>query len=152
MEDILLDVRQHCWELFSKALDKQDEYYEADDVPGCKYCAGQLLAYLDVIKYIDSIRKDKNINNIKTYYDFNIDTKALNIVDEFMKKSFDKSEPVHEYNLFIVWKCKILQNWKFLISSTLSDGKYYEVTYNGDEGEWYLDCYAKFNNQCVVID
>lgn len=49
----------------------------------------------------------------------------------------------------MVWKCKTLQNWKYLISSTLLDGMYYELTYNGDKNEWYLDAYKKFEN--VVI-
>jgi len=48
-----------------------------------------------------------------------------------------------------VWMCKTLQNWKFLISSTLSDGMYYELTYNGDKKEWYLDAYKKFENRVV---
>lgn len=45
--------------------------------------------------------------------------------------------------------CKTLQNWKFLISSTLSDGMYYELTFNGDKKEWYLDAYKKFDNRRI---
>lgn len=51
--------------------------------------------------------------------------------------------------VYIVWFSKVLQNWKALISTTLPDGKYYEMTYNGDEGETYLDEYIKRNN--IVI-
>ena len=27
------------------------------------------------------------------------------------------------------------------------DGMYYEVTFNGDKREWYLDAYKKFENR-----
>ena len=52
-------------------------------------------------------------------------------------------------NVFIVWFCKTLQNWKALVSTTLPDGMYYEVTYNGDKKEAYLDAYKKFENRCI---
>ena len=49
----------------------------------------------------------------------------------------------------MVWKCKALQNWKYLLSFMLFDGMYYEMTYNGDKKEWYLDTYKKFENKCI---
>ena len=36
------------------------------------------------------------------------------------------------------------------MSSTLFDGMYYEITYNGDKNEWYLDAYKKFENKCIM--
>ena len=33
-----------------------------------------------------------------------------------------------------------------MVSSSLYDGMYYEVTYNGIKKEWYLDAYKKFEN------
>lgn len=53
---------------------------------------------------------------------------------------------ITEENVFIVWFCKTLQNWKALVSTTVSDGMYYEVTYNGDKRETYLDAYKKWEN------
>ena len=35
------------------------------------------------------------------------------------------------------------------LSTTLFDGMYYELTYNGDKKEWYLDAYKKFENRVV---
>lgn len=64
---------------------------------------------------------------------------ALDLVSGYIEEQLDKSEPVPKYGVFTVWKCKTLQNWKFLISSALHDGMYYEMTYNGDNREWYLD-------------
>lgn len=79
-----------------------------------------------------------------------MDTKALQIVRDYINDHLDKSDPKPNFDLYIVWKCKTLQNWKYLISSTLFDGMYYELTFNGDKQEWYLDAYKKFQN--VVIN
>ena len=78
-----------------------------------------------------------------------MDNKALNLVRDYIIEHLDKSDPIPEFDVFTVWKAKTLQNWKFLISSTLHDGMYYEMTYNGDKREWYLDAYKKFENRCI---
>ena len=78
-----------------------------------------------------------------------MDEKALKIVRDYIMEHLDKSDTIPQFDVYTVWKCKALQNWKYLISSTLHDGMYYEVTRNGDKGEWYLDAYKKFQN--VVI-
>ena len=78
-----------------------------------------------------------------------MDERALSIVKEYIDKHLDKSDVQPEFEVYTVWKAKALQNWKYLISSTLYDGMYYELTYNGDKKEWYLDAYKKFEN--VVI-
>lgn len=75
-----------------------------------------------------------------------MDNEAILIIREYILKHLDKSEPIPQYEVYIVWKCKALQNWKYLLSSTLSDGMYYELTYNGNKSEWYLDAYKKFDN------
>lgn len=52
-------------------------------------------------------------------------------------------------NVFIVWSCKTLQNYKCLASTTVSgDGIYAEYTYNGDKQELYEDIYDKVQNTC----
>ena len=38
-------------------------------------------------------------------------------------------------DVFIVWFSKTLQNWKALVSTTVSDGMYYEITHDGDDVE-----------------
>lgn len=78
-----------------------------------------------------------------------MDTTALNLVEEYIQSHLDKSDPAVEFEVYTVWKAKILQNWKYLISSTLPDGMYYEMTYNGDEQEWYMDVYKKFENRVI---
>lgn len=69
-----------------------------------------------------------------------METKAKRLV-------LDKYDYAPEVEIYIVWKCKILQNWKFLISTNIPDGKYFEVTYNGELRCWYLDEYIRNTNQ-----
>ena len=56
---------------------------------------------------------------------------------------------INKDNVFIVWFSKTLQNFKALVSTTVSDGMYYELTYNGDKKELYLDAYKKWENKCI---
>lgn len=90
--------------------------------------------------------------NARVVMDCGMDSRAMGIVAEYIEAHLDKSDPKPEYNLFTVWKSKVLQNWKFLISTTLFDGMYYEVTFNGDKNEWYLDAYKKFENKCIPAE
>ena len=64
----------------------------------------------------------------------------------------DKDVNFTESDVYIVWACKTLQNWKALISTTLPDGMYYECTYNGDKKEMYLDAYKKFENVGIKME
>lgn len=79
----------------------------------------------------------------------NMEEKAMQIVKDYTNEHLDKSDGKINFSVFTVWKCKALQNWKFLLSTTLFDGMYYELTYNGDKKEWYLDAYKKFENRCI---
>ena len=75
-------------------------------------------------------------------------------VAEYANKHTDKSDNVQitEDDVFIVWMCKTLQNNKALMSTTLFDGMYYELTYNGDKKELYLDAYKKWDNLCIKVE
>jgi hypothetical protein len=50
------------------------------------------------------------------------------------------------FEVYVVWACKILQNWKGMLATTLPDGTYYEITYDGEKRRWYLDEYRKYEN------
>lgn len=70
-----------------------------------------------------------------------------------MVEWYNKNEPVaiDLSNVFIVWSCKTLQNYKALVSTTVSgDGIYAEYTFNGDKGELYEDVYRKLTNTCIT--
>ena len=47
--------------------------------------------------------------------------------------------------------CKTLQNSKALLSTPVPDTRYYELTYNGDKEEVYLDAYVKEKNSCIKV-
>ena len=72
-------------------------------------------------------------------------------IKNYVNAHLDKTDRVQitENDVFIVWMCKTLQNNKALISTTLNDGMYYEVTHNGDKNETYIDCYKKWGNYVV---
>lgn len=75
------------------------------------------------------------------------------VVDYFNSRA-EKTDNIKitEDNVFIVWICKTLQNYKAMASTTVSDGMYYELTYNGDKQELYLDAYKKWENQCIKVE
>lgn len=77
-----------------------------------------------------------------------MDNIAINLIKDYIISKFNNENEIPNFKLFIVWKCKILQNWKYLIASTLPDNMYYEITYNGDKKEWYIDAYDKIDNVC----
>ncbi|WP_295585710.1 DUF6275 family protein [uncultured Subdoligranulum sp.] len=54
-------------------------------------------------------------------------------------------------DVYVVWMCKTLQNSKAMLSTPVPDTRYYEVTYNGDKGEAYLDTYVKEKNDCIKV-
>lgn len=56
-----------------------------------------------------------------------------------------------EDDVYIVWFSKTLQNFKALVSTAVSDGMYYEITYNGDKNELYLDAYKKWENKKIAL-
>ena len=49
-------------------------------------------------------------------------------------------------DVYIVWFCKVLQNWKALAGTHHSDGMYYEITFDGDKDCAYVDAYKKWQN------
>lgn len=77
--------------------------------------------------------------------------KMRKAVYDYVVSHLDKTDEVSITldDVYIVWSCKTLQNWKACISTTLPDGMYYECTYNGDTNELYLDAYKKFENKVI---
>ena len=70
-------------------------------------------------------------------------------VAEYFNQNKDKTDASVEMtvnDVFVVWYSKTLQNHKALLSTPVSDGMYYEITYNGDKNELYFDAYKKWEN------
>ena len=73
-----------------------------------------------------------------------MDKKVIEIMSNYTK--------MNKEDILITWKCKALKNWKYLCITTALDNKYYELTYNGETKEWYLDEYQKVHNVVVTSD
>ena len=78
-------------------------------------------------------------------------TRARQLVVDYFNKHVDVTDgkQITLDDVFVVWFSKTLQNWKALVSTTVSDGMYYEITHNGDKGETYLDAYKKWDSRCI---
>lgn len=87
-------------------------------------------------------RMEKEVK--KTFQDV-----AISLVFDYVKAHLDVTDSPPELSVYVVWWVKVLQNWKCLLSTTLPDGMYYEVTYDGDKDKAYLDAYKKFDNVAV---
>lgn len=79
--------------------------------------------------------------------------KCKEIVAEYTNEHLDKTDgkQISADDVFVVWYCKTLQNHKALLSTDLFDGMYYELTYNGDKNEVYLDAYRKWENKAILL-
>lgn len=71
--------------------------------------------------------------------------KAIDMVIESYNELVEVTDSYHlkEEDVYIVWMCSILGNNKALLSTNVPDGMYYEVTYNFETDELYLDGYKK---------
>lgn len=77
--------------------------------------------------------------------------KAKRIVVDYFNSHVDVTDgkQITTDDVYVVWFCKTLQNWKALASTNISDGMYYEITHNGDKDETYVDVYKKWDNFTV---
>lgn len=74
--------------------------------------------------------------------------KACALVQEHVNKAAGRTI-LSTADVYVVWFCKTLQNWKALVSTTLKDNMYYEVTYDGNGACTYLDAYQKIHNLVI---
>lgn len=77
----------------------------------------------------------------------------LKIAAEEVRRYADEHlEDLQDFDIYVVWVCKTLQNNKALLSTDRPDGLYFEATYNGDKQEMYLDAYRKLENRCIKCE
>lgn len=55
-------------------------------------------------------------------------------------------------DLYLVWFCKTLKNYKVMISTDVVNDIYFEVTFNGETNEIYLDVYTKQHNRAITME
>lgn len=72
------------------------------------------------------------------------------LVESYVRSKLEKTDKEPEFTVYIVWFCYILGGWKALVSTSLPDGMYYEVTHSAVKQETYLDAYKKWDN--IKID
>lgn len=78
---------------------------------------------------------------------YELQEKAINAARTVLFNEFDyNANEITPTDMYVVWFCKTLQNWKALVSG-VNIKEYIEVTYNGDKKEIYVDVYKKACNQ-----
>ena len=78
--------------------------------------------------------------------------RACQLVFDYVKARLEKTDTHITFGIdevFVVWACYILGNWKVLISTTLPDAMYYEVTCDGAKEKYYIDAYKKWENVAI---
>lgn len=76
---------------------------------------------------------------------------AKSFVRNYAIEHLDKSDKRPDFEVYVVWQCCILGNYKWLISTTLDDGMYYEVTFDVNRGGYYFDAYKKWENRAIPL-
>ena len=76
-------------------------------------------------------------------------------MQEFIKKSIDivkgyLGNNISDDEIFVLWSCKTLQNMKVLLSASFKGSTYFEITYNNDKDEIYLNVYKKKKTYVVL--
>ncbi len=79
-------------------------------------------------------------------------SRPVQLVYEYVKAHLEKTDThvtLSPDEVYVVWFTYVLGNWKALVSTTLPDGMYYEVTHNEPMQVTYIDAYKKFDNVAV---
>ena len=74
-----------------------------------------------------------------------MEEKVFKLIYNYLNDSYRNTDI---NDMFIVWSCYILGNRKYLVGIKDSSN-YFEVTYNVNKKEWYIDEYNKVNNICI---
>ena len=75
--------------------------------------------------------------------------KAISLIIDYIDTEGD-GEKITSKDVKVVWFCKTLQNWKCLLFVPRFEDYYFEITYNGDKKEAYIDEYVKRYNTVIV--
>jgi len=124
-----------------------DVFHTREFVTGCGFCFDdQRKAPVVGVARIEPVVSE---SLYKLGSSENFQTKAIRIVKKHVDDGFVGFSEKPAYEIFVVWYSKTLQNWKAMVSTTLPDHMYYEVTYNGDKQETYLNAYVQTVNIVV---
>jgi hypothetical protein len=84
-----------------------------------------------------------------------IPAKARSLVFDYVTDAFEPDQRenfLKVEEIFVVWFVKTLQNWKALVSTSIPDGKYYELTHDGERDKTYVDVYQKVDHIAILGD
>ena len=84
----------------------------------------------------------------RAVYDLPLKAKQ-HVLKYFNSRVSHMGDQIMTNDVYIVWFSKTLQNWKALVSTTVDDDLYYEVTHDGDKKVTYIDVYTKIENVVV---
>lgn len=75
------------------------------------------------------------------------------VFDQACKLGVQKEHPTFSVNeVYVVWFSFTLGSWKALCSTSLPDGRYYEVTYSAQRKVGFVDTYIKTHNIEFTLD
>lgn len=73
--------------------------------------------------------------------------KATDAIKKFASEKYN--EWYDDTDIAVVWQCKMLKNIKAIMIDDGENRRMYEVTYNGEKDELYVDVYEKTGNICI---
>lgn len=78
---------------------------------------------------------------------------AKNIVyDQAMRLGIRKEHHTFSVDeVYVVWFAYVLGSWKALCSTSVPDGRYYEVTYSSSKKTAFVDVYIKTLNREIKV-
>lgn len=127
---------------------------------GCDSCKGEILGHQiptkisfdlsDNEKKVLGIPVEDKRQKIDRGFDLKKEEIALTLVKGYILNRLEKTDQIPHFTLYIVLSSYVLGSWKMLVSTSLPDGMYYEVTYNNVADETYIDAYKKFENVCLT--
>jgi hypothetical protein len=73
--------------------------------------------------------------------------KATDAIKKLASEKYN--ELYDDTDIAVVWQCKMLKNFKAIMIDDGESRHMYEVTYNGEKDELYVDVYKKTENICI---
>lgn len=75
--------------------------------------------------------------------------KAKQLVKDYAESMHRQNNPgaiALDFEVYVIWFAKTLQNWKAILGTTMPDGRLFELTYDGNRRTTYFDVYKKQDN------
>ena len=93
--------------------------------------------------FLEDVEEEKEVPSMAAEYDLDKPVIAMRAVEQYIRKVMAPRDP--NYKLMLVWWAKTLENWKAVIISDMVDNDLYEVTFNGQTNDIYVNTYKKWH-------